>query len=206
MVCQMQAIPRLAEVRAHPGFDAVFVYEPNLRAQQKGRAILKLTPSQLAEAVQLSRKLEEALPRLQSPYPLMATTCFLSLVFLLCEAYVSRPGKAQQSLLRVGEAIRYLEENWKEQPDYEQLASVMHVSVATFYRLFKQATGCTPATYLNRVRVAEACKQLGSTDDTIAAVTRAVGFEDSNYFSRVFQKYEGMSPRAYRKSLHGKYR
>lgn len=199
MITELEAIPELVELRVHPAFDALFVHEPNLRHQQKGGGFLHLEPGELTEVAQMTRRLDRALHQTEKPYPLIARTLLVNLVSLFCEAYLVSPRKRQQAVLRVGRAVRHLETNWRSPPDHEELAAIMHVSVATFYRLFRRATGCTPANYLNRVRVAEACKLLAGSDESITEVAQAVGFADSNYFSRIFRQVHGMSPRAYRR-------
>ena len=47
---------------------------------------------------------------------------------------------------------------------------LQRISVATFYRLFRQATGTTPAKYLNHLRMKKACLYLTDTDDTIGKI------------------------------------
>jgi len=56
----------------------------------------------------------------------------------------------------------------------------------------------TPWQYLNRYRVLQAQKLLRATDDSVTAIAGAVGFSDPAYFSRVFRKEAGVSPKAYR--------
>lgn len=195
MLTDLKAIPQFAELRHHRGFGPLFLYEPNLRPQQKGRAFLHLQREQLGEVVQISRRLDHALHQGEHPYTMIANTLLMSLVSLLCESYLAAPRKAQQSLLRVGDAIKKLEEGWQAPPGNEELAADMHVSPATFYRLFRQATGTTPADYLNRLRVEKACELLRETDKSITEIAFQVGFGDSNYFSRAFRKIRGQSPR-----------
>ena len=52
--------------------------------------------------------------------------------------------------------------------------------------------------YILRRRVGEAQVMLYDTTDSISEIAQAVGFEDAAYFSRLFSKYVGMSPREYR--------
>ena len=199
MINSLAAMPELSQLRAHPAFDTLFFHEPNLRHQQKGRGRLHLNPAELAEVTQLVKRLDHAIHQPEPPFPFMARTIFLHLVGLLCEAYLAAPQAAQRAALRITEAIRHLEENLAAAPPHEVLASIAHASVPTFYRLFRQATGTTPANYGNQLRVREASRLLRQTDQSITEIAYKVGFADSNYFSTIFRKVQGVSPRAFRR-------
>ena len=64
--------------------------------------------------------------------------------------------------------------------------------------VFKQYTGYTLKQYILRRRIGEAQDRLSYSSDSITQIAREVGFEDSAYFSRIFTKYVGMSPKFYR--------
>lgn len=65
-------------------------------------------------------------------------------------------------------------------------------------RLFKRYTGYAPDDYFRRMKIAAACERLVNTDEKIHAVAERFGFRDQYYFTRVFSKMEGVSPRVYR--------
>jgi AraC-like DNA-binding protein len=67
-----------------------------------------------------------------------------------------------------------------------------------FARVFKQQTGLNPIRWLEARRMAAARQYLSSTSQTIGEIAAAVGYADPFYFSRVFRKYYGQSPRQYR--------
>ena len=64
--------------------------------------------------------------------------------------------------------------------------------------LFKQKTGMTIVTFINSEKV-NLSKTLLSCEHDLTTVAQMLGFDDYNYFSRVFKKYTGMSPLQYRK-------
>jgi AraC-like DNA-binding protein len=66
-------------------------------------------------------------------------------------------------------------------------------------KLFKQMAGMPPNEYIQSIRLSEARKLLRETDHSIEAVGVQSGYPDIHYFSRMFRKYEGISPREYRK-------
>jgi transcriptional regulator GlxA family with amidase domain len=77
------------------------------------------------------------------------------------------------------------------------------MSLRTFFRVFQKATGQSPNKYLKRVRLNHAAEKLRSTDETITEVAFACGFNNSNFFSREFNRDYGMSPSTYRRIWQG---
>jgi len=69
----------------------------------------------------------------------------------------------------------------------------------TFKRRFAAATGLTPITYVQRLRVEEAKRRLERTDDSVDEISWRVGYEDAAFFRRLFKRTTGLAPGAYRK-------
>lgn len=70
-------------------------------------------------------------------------------------------------------------------------------SVATAERLFLRHTGRSVQRWVRQARMTEAASVLRSSSRTISQVAASVGYEDPLYFSRVFRKVFGISPRQY---------
>ncbi|OAX50797.1 helix-turn-helix transcriptional regulator [Paenibacillus sp. AD87] len=79
------------------------------------------------------------------------------------------------------------------------IAKQLNLSVDHMAKLFKQIAGMPPNEYIQSIRLSEARKLLRETDHSIEAVGVQSGYPDIHYFSRMFRKYEGISPREYRK-------
>ncbi|SDU30787.1 Helix-turn-helix domain-containing protein [Verrucomicrobium sp. GAS474] len=84
------------------------------------------------------------------------------------------------------------------QPNGE-LAQRAGMSVEGFGRWFRRHLGITPARYVTRRRVREACRLLALTDLSIEAVAENVGFANRHHFSRVFHENAGRSPAQFRR-------
>ena len=76
------------------------------------------------------------------------------------------------------------------------------MSRSTLNRNFIKAFGMSPMRYLNKLRLDHAAKLLNSSNLSISEVARQSGFEDSNYFSRIFHKNFGTPPGKWRKIKH----
>lgn len=95
-------------------------------------------------------------------------------------------------------AIRHLEANVCADLDLERLALDAGMAGSTFRRRFRGILGCGPKEFILRVRLSLAKEQLTLTAKDIAEIALEVGFKDPFYFSRLFKRKEGMSPRMFR--------
>ena len=98
----------------------------------------------------------------------------------------------------IKKAILYISANFSSNLTLESVAAHVHLNPDYFSSVFKQSTGSSFKEYLNMVRIEESKRLLGNTDYSIVDIAIAVGFEDQSYFSRVFKKYTGLTPRQYR--------
>jgi len=79
------------------------------------------------------------------------------------------------------------------------LARRMHMSVRHFARVFRQATGSTPAAYLEAARVEAARRVLEETDQSLAAVANTCGFGSVETLYRSFRRRLNTTPADYRR-------
>lgn len=93
----------------------------------------------------------------------------------------------------------YIDVNYSQKISLELLATRFFVDKTYLARLFKEQYGVTLMEYLYSVRMTKAKELLRFTDETIERIGEMVGMDDSNYFSRVFKKVEGISPSEYRR-------
>ncbi len=79
------------------------------------------------------------------------------------------------------------------------IAERVHLSSNYFGELFRQTTGLSVQNYINKHRIDRARVLLEDSNDGITEIAMQVGYEDPNYFSRMFKKLCGMTPREYRR-------
>jgi AraC family transcriptional regulator of arabinose operon len=81
-----------------------------------------------------------------------------------------------------------------------QLAAVASWSPTHYSMVFRRQLNLSPIEYLLRLKIQRACERLRTTDDRIADIAQDLGFADPFYFSRLFRRRVGSSPRAYRET------
>jgi len=99
---------------------------------------------------------------------------------------------------RISALIRHIDHHYGEDLDLGELAGQFGVPSRTMTRRMLEATGCTPNTYLGKVRMCGAMRLLKQTDMPITDIAFECGFNDSNYFSSRFHHEVGMTPRQFR--------
>lgn len=98
-------------------------------------------------------------------------------------------------------AIKRINETVAERaPTVGELAALCEISEGYFRSLFLSALGQSPTEYATTVKINRAKELIRSGLCSISEAARSVGFEDIAYFSRVFRKIVGISPREYKNS------
>ena len=94
-------------------------------------------------------------------------------------------------------SINFIRENIRESINLKQLSGKACMSTTSFYRSFKRELGMSPIEFILNEKIKFAKKLLSNPKINIAEVSYATGFEDCNYFIRLFKKYEGITPKQY---------
>lgn len=83
------------------------------------------------------------------------------------------------------------------------MAEKLSVNASYLSGQFKRETGETLTNYVNRKRIQKSLFFLATTNLPIQEVAARVGIYDENYFSRIFKKFQLMTPREYRSAMYG---
>ena len=97
-----------------------------------------------------------------------------------------------------GRLKRYIDEHYMDKLTLQQIAEDIHANGSYLSRLYKMKTGQNLFDAINKRRL-EKAKEYIRRGKKIYEIASRVGFDDVSYFSRVFRKYEGCSPREYEK-------
>ena len=95
------------------------------------------------------------------------------------------------------ELKHYIDVHFADPLTLDQLSRRARLSPSHLVQTFRKCIGMPPNKYLNHLRIEHACRLLGYGEMNVNEVAQAVGFADSNYFSRFFKQRKGVSPGAY---------
>lgn len=101
----------------------------------------------------------------------------------------------------VEKAVLFIKDNYHKPISVEDVAVHVELSANYIGRLFKQHQGASIRGFLNKVRVDAACELMSTSNQKNYEIAYSVGFSDPNYFSIVFKKLTGISPKQYRETI-----
>jgi len=110
----------------------------------------------------------------------------------------SLPVQNTKSLL-IKNVLDFIEANYSDNISLRDMANHTHVSSEYLCRIFNLLSDTTPLDYLNRYRIRKSTGLLIHTGNSIAQIASSCGFNNSSYFNKLFLRYMGCTPSAYRK-------
>ena len=113
------------------------------------------------------------------------------------EWFVSPEGREGRAAVESG--LAYIFENLAGRIRMSEAAKLAHMSEPMFSKYFKNASGLTFTDMVKKLRIANACRLLTRTDDSVSAISQAVGYTNLANFNRQFLSVVGTTPSAYRR-------
>lgn len=107
-------------------------------------------------------------------------------------------GREMSAVSKIEHAIDYIREHYTEDIVINDLAARLDMSPSYFSSTFKKEMGQSTMQYITALRMDRAREYLTRSRLSVAAIAKNVGYEDSQYFFRVFKKVTGMTPLQYR--------
>jgi AraC-like DNA-binding protein len=99
-------------------------------------------------------------------------------------------------------SISYMQDHIDKNLTLAELADNVNYSASHYSYRFRHKTGFSPIEYFSQLKIQKACQYLQFTDLRIKEVACKIGINDPYYFTRLFGKTMGFSPKEYRQSLH----
>jgi len=98
----------------------------------------------------------------------------------------------------ITQLLLYMKSHFKQDLSLKQAAQMANMSENYLSFIFKKETNLSFTEYMNHLRIEKAAELLLQTDMPGYRIAEEVGYENNNYFGRVFKKLKGASPQQYR--------
>lgn len=109
--------------------------------------------------------------------------------------------KEKEAVSVIDRAKEYIDENFRKDISLDDVSREVDISPYYFSKLFKQETGKNFIEHLTEIRLKNARELLQDSQLSIKEICAQSGYSDPNYFSRIFKKYEGVTPSEFRERL-----
>ena len=194
-------LPRLArDLRHLPGFHALFTLEAFRWSQKSYTSRLRLSTTELAQLDEWASRMEEETIRPHQGGHVLAEAYLTLIMGLLVRCYGKVSPRSPRPEAGMGRVLSWIEAHLAEPLSVAALAQQAGMSPRSFHRHFLAAVGESPLAYIVRQRVARAKELLAAHPEArMEEIAAQCGFEDGNYFSRVFRAQTKMTPREFGK-------
>jgi YesN/AraC family two-component response regulator len=123
--------------------------------------------------------------------------CALISLILQIPQEITVLSKSEKSFLS-NRIKQYIDENYLEEINLESIAQSLSISPFYLVHVFKESTGFSPIQYIIRRRIGEAQSLLINTAYSVTQIAGMVGYDNISYFTTLFSKTVGMTPKKYR--------
>ena len=141
--------------------------------------------------------------KLCKPYYEKILVYYLDYLFILISRLQEQKPREKSAFLmdEMDKAVTFFHSSYNLPISIDKYSKSHGMSVSWFIRNFKEYTGVTPTQYILSLRISNAQSLLESTTYNITEISNIVGYENPLYFSRLFKKNCGVSPREFRQQL-----
>jgi len=186
------------QIRQLDGYKALFILEPHYRAKHNFKNMLRLKRNELASIELILNTMFMEQENKREGYSMILSNRLEELIILLSRHYSSIETTKAKTLVRISKLIDFMENNYSETLNIEELSERAHMSKRNFMRIFKGAVGLSPIHYLKQVRLQNARTMLRETNMQVSEISDSCGFTDSNYFIKCFRNAYSTTPYKYR--------
>jgi AraC-like DNA-binding protein len=130
------------------------------------------------------------------------------MIYLMMSALVKNASIDQSAMppgwmgvVHFQKALAFIAQNYSKPINVSDIADQVNLSRSRLYRVFMQQIFISPLQYLTEYRIREAIRFLERREGSIKEIADSVGIEDQVYFSSMFKKITGKSPKHYMKDL-----
>lgn len=121
-------------------------------------------------------------------------------LYQLAQEKIGEAVSADVNILIQKQMLEFIRTHYQEKTTIDAIAAAGGVCRTKCCQIFRQYLGCTPNDYLNSFRLEKGMELLKSTKMTISEIAGECGFNSASYFTEMFTRQKGCSPKAYRNS------
>lgn len=188
------------DIKKNAGFHALFVLEPYFTKEHNFKSRLTLKPIDFDKIHILTDVMLAEYQTKAEGWQTLLKSSFMTLVVMLSRLYSFGNNSEEVDIINIAKSISYIECHYTEDISIDVLAEISHYSPRHFTRIFSETYNTTPLNYILTLRINHACSLLKESRLPISNIALQCGFSDSNYFSRIFKKKTGLTPKQFRTS------
>lgn len=129
-------------------------------------------------------------------YEFIAATLLRQLLIWVSQNKIKQ-SKNQAIFLKIDQIIEYMRQNINRKVTLEELSGIARLSTFYLSRTFKEATGYPIIKYFNKMKIEKAKELLIDGNKKVKEVAYELGYTNEFYFSRMFKRVEGLSPKEF---------
>lgn len=118
--------------------------------------------------------------------------------YLIAEMHENATKKESSHHVVISKAMAYIDQNYSHNISLNDVAESINMSYFYFSRLFKESTGKSFSDYLTEYRIDKSIELMRNEELSIKQISYDIGYNDPNYFSKIFKKLKGLTPTDYR--------
>ncbi|MEM7571808.1 MAG: AraC family transcriptional regulator [Bacteroidota bacterium] len=181
-----------------------FLEKPEIRSI---RQLFTLAQQGLAFSVNTEKKVRKIIKKMMARQGLPQLICLLELLQTLIEAKDFKPICSEEYALdfnaaqlgRIKVVYDHVMTHFQKEVSIKEIADKLNISEAAFYKFIKKQTKKTYTQIINEFRIHHASRLLMTTDQNIAEICYASGYNNLSYFNRKFKQVMGQTPHFFRK-------
>lgn len=175
--------------------DSVFSEKTEgLKRDLCGQRVICVPEDKVAALEELLVKVEREYQQQKPCRDMLMELYILELLALLCRYRREKKPHIQDSDRIIYEISEYIGKNYGQDLSLTQIARQFSISAGYLSRRFKEVTGIGLSQYITYVRISNAEKLLKKGKMSVAEVAGSCGYNDSNYFSLVYKRIQGITP------------
>ncbi|MGI5173323.1 helix-turn-helix domain-containing protein [Treponema sp. OMZ 840] len=187
-----------------PAYNLLFEQCMKKKAEKNPPVHFTLSNAQSFEVRALIESMQQEIRGQYSGYITQAITFFLQLVVLLVRIYENKDYSICLSDNPSVRLIDYIETHFHKNIETSNLVEISGMSPSSVLRTCKRITGYSPSVYQKRLRMFSAINELVQSNKSITQIALDIGYNDSNYFSRLFKDFINLTPSEYRSQFREK--